>query len=138
MVESNETGGLWPQLYSPFRGLGTRLSNWLRPASDASSDDRVYHITVELPGVSEDDIDLSVDNGFLTVSGEKTETREDRGDTWYFSERQYGAFRRSFRIPEDAIPEKADAVVKNGVLEISIPRRPAAKEQAKKIAIKKA
>ena len=79
MVESNQTGGLWPQLYTPFRHLGSRIAEWLSPASDASSDDDAYRISVELPGVSESDIALTTEGGVLTVSGEKTATREDKG-----------------------------------------------------------
>lgn len=137
MVQSNQSGSLWPQLYAPFGAMGTRLKDWLSPASDASSSDNVYRISVELPGVSEDDIDLNAENGVLTLSGEKSESREDKGDTWYFSERQYGSFRRSFRLPDDAVAEKAEAHVKDGVLEITVPRRPAETAQSKKIAINK-
>ena len=98
MVETTQTG-LWPHLYAPLKGLSTKISDWLSPASDASSDDGAYRISVELPGVPEEAVELRVDDGVLSVTGEKTATREDRGETWYFSEREYGAFRRSFRLP---------------------------------------
>ncbi|WGW05290.1 Hsp20/alpha crystallin family protein [Tropicibacter oceani] len=136
MVESNQTGML-PNIYAPLRGLGTRLKDWLSPASDASSDDKAYRITMELPGVSEGDIELTVDQGMLTVSGEKSESREDKGETWYFSERQFGAFRRSFRLPGDADADKAEAHVKDGVLEVTVPRKAPDSGQARKIEVKK-
>lgn len=136
MVETNQLGRFWPHLYEPLRGLGTRLSEWLAPASEASSDDNLYRISIELPGVSEDDIDLRIANDSLIVSGEKTETREDKGETWYFSERQYGAFRRSFRLPPDADADKAEAHAKDGVLEITVPRRTTESGQVRKIDIK--
>ncbi len=136
MVETNQPG-LWPNLYAPLRGLGTRLSEWLSPASDASSDDAAYRITMELPGVSEDAIDLTVDQGMLTVSGEKSESREDKGDTWYFSERQFGSFRRSFRLPGDADADKAEAHVKDGVLEVTVPRKKPDSGESRKIEVKK-
>ena len=137
MVESNQTPGLWPGLYSPFRNFGTRLSEWLSPASDASSDDNAYRISVELPGVEEKDIDLQVRDGVVSVSGEKTSHREDSGDTWFFSEREYGSFRRSFRLPPDSAEDKVEAHMKDGVLEITVPRQ--AKEAAggRKIEVKK-
>ena len=137
MVESTQTGGLWPQLYAPFKTMGTRFADWLAPASDASSNTDTYRINIELPGVSEDDIHLSVEGNVITVSGEKTETREEKGETWYFSERQFGAFKRSFRLPEDADADKAEAHVKNGVLEVAVPRRKAETAKSKRIEVKK-
>ncbi|WP_420327543.1 Hsp20/alpha crystallin family protein [Mameliella sp.] len=136
MVESNQTG-LMPNLYAPFRHIQNKLADWLTPASDASSDDAAYRIRIELPGVAEDAIDLSVEQGVMTVSGEKTETREDKGDTWYFSEREFGSFRRSFRLPGDADADKAEAHVSNGVLEITVPRRAPDSGGGKKIEVKK-
>lgn len=123
MVESNQSGNLWPQFTTPLRNLGNRIADWLSPASDASSDADAYRISVELPGVSEKDITLTADAGVLSITGEKTATREDKGETWYFTERQYGAFRRSFRLPADADDAKVEAHMKNGVLEITVPRK---------------
>lgn len=136
MVEANQSGALWPRLYEPFRTVGSKLSEWLSPASEASSNDNHYKIAIELPGVAQDDIHLNATKDLLTVSGEKTETREDKGDTWYFSERQYGAFRRSFRLPPDADGDKAEASIKDGVLTISVPRHSADSRQGKKIEVK--
>ncbi|MEW9920095.1 Hsp20/alpha crystallin family protein [Marimonas sp. MJW-29] len=137
MVESNQSASLWPHLYEPFSRIGTKLKNWLAPASDASSSDNAYRITVELPGVTEEDIELTAENGLLTVSGEKVEETEEKGATWYFSERQYGSFRRSFRMPEDADIGKTEAHVKDGVLTITVPRRTPDESQGKKIPVKK-
>jgi HSP20 family protein len=137
MVETTQTG-LWPHLYAPLKGLSTKISDWLSPASDASSDDGAYRISVELPGVPEEAVELRVDDGVLSVTGEKTATREDRGETWYFSEREYGAFRRSFRLPGDADADRAEAHMKDGVLEITVPRRAPEESRGRRIAVKKA
>lgn len=137
MVESSQTGSLWPQIYAPFRGLGNKLSDWLSPMSDASSDEAAYRITMELPGVTEDAIELHVDQGVLTVSGEKKAEREEKGDTWYFSEREYGAFRRSFRLPGDAEADKAEARIVDGVLTVTVPRKAPDAAKGKKIDVKK-
>ncbi|NNE48437.1 MAG: Hsp20/alpha crystallin family protein [Rhodothermales bacterium] len=137
MVESSQSSSLWPHLYEPFSRMGSKLRDWLAPASDASSNDNVYRINVELPGVSEEDIELSAESGMLTVSGEKMEETEEKGETWYFSERQYGAFRRSFRMPEDADVNKTEAHMKDGVLTITVPRRSSEEGRGKKIAVKK-
>ena len=129
MVEKTPASAFWPSLYEPFRSFGTRLSEWLAPASEASSDEKEYRIAVELPGVDEKDIDVTVDEGMVTVRGEKKESREEKGETWYFSERQYGSFTRSFRLPADADQGKVNADLKDGVLTLTIAR--AAPEMAK-------
>lgn len=135
MVESNQSSGLWPQLYEPFRSFGSKLSEWFSPASEASSDENAFRISVELPGVSEEDISLSATDDTLSITGKKSESREEKGDTWYFSERQFGSFRRTFRLPPDAEGEKSEAHMKNGVLEVTIPRKKAADRQGKTIKI---
>ena len=137
MVEPNQSSSLWPQIYEPFRNFGSKLSDWVSPASDASSDDAAYRISIELPGVSESDIQLQAVKDLLVVSGEKSETREDKGETWYFSERQYGSFRRSFRLPPDAAGESAEAKIRDGVLEITIPRIRVESHRGKEIKIEK-
>ena len=137
MVETNQTDSFWPNLYEPLRRFGARITDWLSPASEASSDDAAYRISIELPGVSEADVDLQASNELLVVSGKKSETREEKGDTWYFSERQYGAFRRTFRLPPDALADQAEATMKDGVLEVTIPRHSAQESKAQRIKIKK-
>lgn len=120
MVEKSHNAGLWPSLYEPFRHMGTRLADWLSPASEASADDDAYRITMELPGVSEGDLDLTVESGVVSVKGEKKTEREEKGETWFFSERQYGAFSRSFRLPADADESSVRADLKEGVLTITV------------------
>lgn len=135
MVEKSGFGGLWPTLFEPFRLAGTRIADWLAPASEASSGEDGYRIALELPGVAEEDIHLAVDGGVVTVKGEKKSSREEKGDTWYFSERQYGAFSRSFRLPSDADEAKVAAAIKDGVLTISVPRKAAVEAAAKRVPI---
>lgn len=135
MVEKSSFGGLWPTLFEPFRLAGTRIADWLAPASEASSGDEGYRIALELPGVAEEDIHLAVDGGVVTVRGEKKSSREEKGDTWYFSERQYGAFSRSFRLPADADEAKVAAALKDGVLTISVPRKAPAEAATKRVPI---
>jgi HSP20 family protein len=142
MVEKNAEYSRWPSLYDPFleplRAFGHRVADWLKPASAASGNGEAYTISMELPGVAESDVDLSVDNGNLTIRGEKKTEREQKGETWYFSERQYGAFSRSFQLPEDADGSKASATMKDGVLQITVPRvAQDDKQKSQKIAISK-
>lgn len=136
MVEKSETGGFWPSLYDPFRSFGSRMADWLNPAAEASSGKEAYDIAMELPGVAQEDVELTVDADVLTVRGEKRTQSEKKGDTWYFSERQYGTFRRSFRLPENADGQSASARMVEGVLHISVPKKaPDTPESARRIEI---
>lgn len=137
MVEKSHTSGFWPSLYEPLRQVGTRVSEWLAPASEASGSENTYRINVELPGVADEDIDLSVHDGVVTLKGEKQTEREEKGETWYFSERQYGSFSRSFRLPPDADAEGIDAQLKDGVLTITIPKVAPAKSEGAKVKIRR-
>jgi len=123
MVEKPLSSGLWPQMWEPLRSFGPRMGDWLSPAAEASADGKSYTIRVELPGVEDKDIDITVNAGVVSVKGEKRESREEKGETWYFSERQYGAFSRSFRLPADAEEAKVKADLKDGVLMITVPQR---------------
>jgi len=135
MVEKTHQSSLWPSLVDPLRAFGTRVAELVSPASEASSDGNDYTINVELPGVDEADITLSAHDGALTLKGEKRVEREESGKTWYFSERQYGAFSRSFRLPPDADDAKVRADLKDGVLTIRIPKRSGEDAASRKVAI---
>ena len=126
MGEKSSSGNFWPSLYEPFRTMGTRLADWLSPASEASQTSDSYRIAMELPGVAEADITATVEDGLLLVRGEKKSEREEKGDTWYFSERQFGSFSRSFRLPSDADTAKVKAEMKDGVLTVTVPKKAAA------------
>ncbi|MCB1492927.1 MAG: Hsp20/alpha crystallin family protein [Rhodobiaceae bacterium] len=135
MVESSHTAGFWPSLYEPFRSLGGRVADWFAPASEATSNGDAYEIVMELPGVKQNDIDISISENTLTVMGEKQYSQEKSEDNYYFSERQYGSFRRSFRLPSDANAGKVGAAFKDGVLTITVPRMKEPETGAKKVKI---
>lgn len=137
MVEKSETGGFWPSLYDPFQRIGARMADWLTPASEASVQDDAYRIAIELPGVAEEDIDVSVHDGVVRVSGEKKTSHEEEGETWYFSERQFGSFSRSFRVPPDADQDAVEAELDDGVLTLVLPKRSEPEASAKSVKIAK-
>jgi HSP20 family protein len=132
---SNQTTDFWPQFLEPFRHMSTRLAEWVAPPSEASSDANTYRITMELPGVAEEDIEFNIEGGIATIRGEKKTGHDESGDTWFFSERRYGAFTRSFRLPEDANADAVTAEMKDGVLTITLPRHAMVKSEAKRIPI---
>jgi len=136
MVEKTHTAGWWPQVYEPLRNIGAKIADWFAPASDAASTKDAYEINMELPGVEADDIDIALDDGQLTIRGEKRFQREEKGRTYYFSEREYGAFQRSFRLPADADATDIAADFQNGVLTVRIPKAGPPQDKAKKIQIR--
>lgn len=122
MVEKTHTVGWIPNFYEPFRQVGAKISEWLAPKSDALSASDAYEISIELPGVKPEDVDISIVDNSLSVRGEKRSEREEEGVTYFFSEREYGAFQRTFRLPPDSDSNKIDASFVDGVVKITIPR----------------
>ena len=138
MVEKTHTGGFWPSLYDPFRQMGSRVADWFAPASEASANGDAYVISVELPGVEEKDMDVSVADGVVTMKGEKRTSREEKGDTWFFSEREYGSFSRSFRLPPDADEGGVAAELKDGVLSVTVPKKAEKPPKTSRVEVKRA
>lgn len=125
MVEKSHTAGWLPNLYEPLSGLGSRIADWFAPASEASTTEADYQIDLELPGVDPDDIHVSVDGNSLVVKGEKRSSRTEEGRSYYFTERTYGSFQRTFRLPADADTDRVSADTNNGVLMIRVPKKKA-------------
>lgn len=105
------------------------------PAVDLVEKDHDYEITAELPGMDEKNVEVKLANGVLTISGEKKDEKEEKKQNYYLSERRYGAFQRSFQVPEGVEADKIAASFKNGVLSIVLPKTAEAVKQEKKIAI---
>ncbi|ETX16582.1 glutamyl-tRNA amidotransferase subunit A [Roseivivax halodurans JCM 10272] len=135
MVETSHLQGFWPPRLEPFRTLAGRVADWFAPASDAAITKDAYEISLELPGVAEDDLEISVHDRVLSVTGEKSAEHEERGEHWYFRERQFGSFARSFRLPPDADGTRVSAVLKDGVLTLSIPRAANSRSEPRRIPI---
>jgi HSP20 family protein len=138
MVERSHTAGWVPQqIYAPLRRLGEKVSEWFAPKADAAMAEDYYEISLELPGVAADDIIVGVQEGALTVQGEKRFEHEEAGRTYFFSEREYGAFQRSFRLPPDAAKDRIDAAFKNGVLNVRIAKlQPAAGGESMRVPVR--
>ncbi|MEQ9491760.1 MAG: Hsp20/alpha crystallin family protein [Alphaproteobacteria bacterium] len=125
----------WSTFYRPVRQFGQQVAEFFSPSSDAAVSDDCYEINLELPGVSDDDISIEAHDNRLVVTGEKKSSHEESGKNYYFSERSYGSFRRSFRLPSDADEDRIDATHKDGVLTIRVPKTQPSKPSPKKIAI---
>ena len=139
MVETTGTGhgDWWPYLAEPFRNLGQRVRDFFSPQADAASTEDAYQIELELPGVSDSDVEISLHDNVLMVKGEKRSEREEKGKSYYFSERSYGAFQRSFRLPSDVNADKINADFANGILKITLPKVASVEDKSKRIEINK-
>ncbi len=127
----------------PSRGFESQLnglshSALLRPNVDIASSDKEYTITVEVPGVEEDNIKLELAGNTLTIKGEKKQESEQKDHNFYRVERSYGSFQRVLSLPDDVLPDAIEAQFNNGVLTISLPREVISKPEGKVIEIKKA
>jgi HSP20 family protein len=108
----------------------------LHPSVDVASTDKEYSITIEIPGVDENDTKLELtEDGQLIISGEKKQEAEQKAKTFYCLERSYGFFRRTISLPEDANHENIDASFKNGVLTVTCQRKAVPEATAKRIQI---
>jgi HSP20 family protein len=98
---------------------GTEVTEWA-PAIDVVTEDGDLVIRAELPGVKQEDVDITLHNNVLTISGErKAEQEEERGG-YYVRERRYGSFSRSLTVPEGVDESKIHARYENGVLEVTV------------------
>lgn len=110
----------------------------LKPSVDVSASDDRYFITVEVPGVDEEDIKLELMDDTLTIKGSKRQESSESDKDYFRVERAYGAFQRVLSLPEDAGRDEIDAQFRNGVLTITMPRKAADKPQGRVIDIRSA
>lgn len=121
----------------PFGALGSPSGDFM-PRVDVSENDKEIKVTVELPGMDEKDIDVSLSHDSLTIRGEKQEETEDKGKDYYRSERRYGSFHRVVALSSEVDQSKAEADFRKGVLKIKLPKTPEARATRRKIEIKTA
>lgn len=108
----------------------------LSPDVDFSETDEGYEITAEIPGLDAKDLDITLTNDVLTLKGEKKHEREEKNKGYYLNERSYGAFQRTFRLPDDVDGEHIATHYDKGVLRINLPRSPEARAKTRKIEVK--
>jgi len=112
---------------------GEREQVWA-PAVDMIDRKEEIVLRADLPGLDEKDIDVNVQDGMLTIRGERKEEKEEKKEDYYYAERRYGAFARSLTLPAGVEADKVKATFKKGVLEVHLPRAKEAK--GKKIEVK--
>jgi HSP20 family protein len=127
--------------FSPARtgngGESFAMSEWT-PTCDVSETEDEYVVKAELPGVDKKDAHVTLEQGVLTIRGERKQEKEEKGKKFHRVECSYGSFMRSFAMPEDADENKIEARYKDGVLEVHVAKSEAAKKKsgAREIQIK--
>lgn len=119
----------------PHLGKKGNGGSWA-PAVDVMDEKDHIRVKAELPGMKKEEIEISLDNNILTIKGEKKEEKEVKEKDYIRSERYYGAFHRAFTLPAGVDAQKVNAVYKDGILEITLPKREEAKAKQLKVDIK--
>jgi HSP20 family protein len=117
---------------TPLRGFGEEamtVSEWT-PLVDIAEDDKEYLIKAELPEVKKEDVKVTVENGVLTITGERKFEKEEKGKKYHRVERGYGSFMRSFTLPEGTAGDKISAEFKDGVLKVHLAKSAEAKPKS--------
>jgi HSP20 family protein len=112
--------------WDPFRELdtGAAWEGGFAPTFDVKETKDAYMFRADLPGVKEQDLEVSLTGNRLTISGHREQEQEDQNDRYFASERTYGSFSRSFTLPAGVDQEHVQADMKNGVLTLTVPKRP--------------
>jgi HSP20 family protein len=111
------------------------VADW-SPEVDISEDDQGYLLKADLPEMKKDDVRVTVEDGILSVSGERKCQKEDEKKKFHRIERSFGTFRRSFTLPEDADSTKVTAEFREGVLKVHLPTTPIARSKAIEVKVK--
>lgn len=137
-------GDLWDlhdEMNKVFRRFGGRadekgeLAAWT-PAVDICEDKEAVRLSVELPGMKREDVKLSVEESVLTIKGERKFSEETKKENFYRIERSYGMFSRSFTLPPTVETDKIAATMRDGILDVMIPKKEEAKPKEVQIQIK--
>ena len=120
--------------WDPFRDFGfTSPNTWMPPVDIFQTGDHELVLKAELPDMSREDIDITVENFVLTIKGEKKAANDVKDDQYHHAERRYGTFSRSFSLPQTVDSNRVSAEYKNGVLTVRLPLREEAKPRAIKV-----
>ena len=140
LVRFNQPNSFDRILESFFRGGrqddgNSGISYWT-PAVDITEMENEYIVKAELPGVNKEDVKITLESNILTIRGEKKQEENIKGDNYHRTERLYGTFQRSFKLPETLKSDKIDATFKDGILIVSLPKAEEAKPKQIEIRVK--
>ncbi len=112
------------------------MAQVITPALDVKETEKELVVKADLPGIDEKDVQLTLQDGVLSIRGEKKNERKDERENYHLVERNYGSFQRSIRLPGTVDEDKVEARFDKGVLTITLPKRPEMVKAQKKIEIK--
>ena len=115
--------------YRPMNKEALTVADWV-PAVNISEDDKEYVIKAELPEVDKKDVKIGVEDGVLSIQGERTKEKEEKGKKFHRIESSYGSFFRSFTLPENVAEDKLTADFKDGILFVHLPKTEKPKSKA--------
>jgi HSP20 family protein len=122
----------WPRL--ALEGNGGKKVQWA-PSADISETEKEYVIRAELPAVDKDNVQVMLDQGLITIKGERKQQKEDKNEKFHRVESFYGSFERSFSLPENVDSDAIRCESKDGVLSVHIPKAELSKNKPKQIAV---
>lgn len=126
---------LWDSFFEERpRRKGEEVGEWL-PSLDVSETKNNLVVKAELPGMDPKDIDISLNEGILTIKGERKQEKEEKEENYHLIERSYGSFTRSVRLPGEVKSEMISASYKDGVLKVTLPKSEEAKKKEIKIKV---
>jgi HSP20 family protein len=126
-------GRLFDDMLGRGNARGEDGERLLTPALDITEDEQAFVVTAELPGLGKEDVKIQLENGVLSISGEKKTITEAKGQSWHRAERRFGTFYRAVSMPRGVTGENAEAKFDNGVLTVRVPKREDVKPKAIKI-----
>lgn len=127
----------WQKVENGWNGRDNSVGMF-GPSTDITETGKGVEVSIELPGMTEDDIDISLSSNTMTIRGEKKIEHEEERKGVYMSERSYGSFYRTVPLPAGVDANKAEAKFKNGVLTVSLPKTAEAQASVKRIPVKAA
>ncbi|MBI3222397.1 MAG: Hsp20/alpha crystallin family protein [Nitrosomonadales bacterium] len=110
------------------------VADWM-PSVDISETDAAYLIKGEIPGVNKEDVKVTIQDGMLTIQGERKQEKEEKGKKFHRVECSYGSFVRSFRVPDDADDSNVKAEFKDGMLNVTLPKSAKVKPKAINVSV---
>ncbi len=133
---------LWDDFFDGFDlapfGRSAQDRAGLAPRIDVSERAKDYQFSAELPGVAEQDVEVNLADGMLTIKGEKKSENSEEKDHYLRTERRFGSFQRSFSLPSDIDEDKVKAIFKDGVLTVTVAKNKTAKSATKRIEVRAA
>jgi HSP20 family protein len=138
----SEIDRLFDDFFAPVTGEGRNFAAagqpaaLLRPNIDVDETDQAYRVSAELPGLTEKDVEINLRDNTLTISGEKrSEHQEEKGGRRY-AERTFGRFERTIPFPAEVDADRVDAVFRNGVLTVTLPKNEKAQDKTRRIEVR--